>query len=389
MREFIRGHITGVKHLRRLILITVGVLFAVGLFFLFYAYIAETVRYASVSVFRGLAVQVAAFIIGLGALFAVSHLKYQIYRRHILFISAMSLFSMLFLITPLAIERNGAVRWVDLGFFQFQPSELLKVAIVLFFAVLLTNEDIRSSWKKMLLYGGGALTFFFFISVLQPDYGTFAIVTVAVAGMALVANLPKKWWLWITGAGVLLFGALLLLAPSYLTNRFEVFYDINFGELTAEERYGGAYHALQNLEAVRVGGIIGQGPGYVAQSSHLSIPEVTTDSVFALIAAETGFVGSSMVISLFLFFFLLCYIAADFTRDPFGKYVIVGITTLFAVQFFVNILAVLGFPATGIPLIFFSRGGTSLFVTLVSVGIILNILRQQSTRRQIDRGPFV
>ena len=389
MRSIIRSYLPTAPRLRSVIFLTIAVLFIIGLFFLFYAYIAETARNPSVSVFRGLAVQILAFFLGFCALFLVSRLKYQFYRRHILLISGFSVVAMLLLATPLSIERNGAVRWVDFSLFQFQPSEILKLAIVLFFAVLLTNESVRNNWKKLLMYGGGAFGIFFIASVLQPDYGTFAIVTAAVAGMALVAGLPKKWWFRAAAAAAVLSVLLLFLAPSYLADRFEVFYDINFGELSPEERYGTAYHALQNLEAVRVGGIIGRGPGYVAQSSHLSIPEVTTDSIFALVAAETGFLGSALVIILFLFFFLLCYAAADLTRDPFGRYAITGITTLFAVQFFVNVLAVLGFPATGIPLIFFSRGGTSLFMTLVSVGIILNILGQQSVRRELDRSPFV
>ena len=389
MQSLIHKLITKKEQLLRLILFVMGMLFCMGLFFLFYAYITEAIQSPPVNIFANIGVQVGAFVVGLVCMYAVSRLKYQFYRRHIFLIGAFSLFSMLALFTPLAIERNGAIRWLDLGVLQFQPSELLKIWFVLFFAFLFTHKSIRNNVGKLLTYTGVGFLALVAASVLQPDYGLAIIIGSAVMGMALIARLPKRWWAAILGGLVIVMIGFSFLVPSYVVSRFQVFYDINFGELAPEQRYGEAYHSLQNLEAVRVGGLLGQGPGYVAQSSHLDIPEVTTDSIFALIAAETGFVGSLLLIVLFLFFFVLCYVVADFTKDPFGRYVVVGITTLFAVQFFINILVVLGLPATGIPLIFFSRGGSSLVITMVSIGIVLNVLRQRKAKREIYRGSLV
>lgn len=386
MKSLIRQYITKKEQLRQLILLAIGVLFCMGLFFLFYAYVAEAIKLPDTKIFNNLGVQVVAFGVGLLVMYLVSRLRYQLYRRHIFLIGVLSLVSMLLLLTPLSITRNGAVRWLDLGILQFQPSEVLKLGFVLFFAFLFTHKDIRNNTKKLFGFTVAGFVVLLGASVLQPDYGSAVIIGSAVMGMALIARLPKAWWVSITSVLVVAGIAISFFAPSYLINRFTVFYDVNFGELTPEQRYGEAYHSLQNLEAVRVGGLFGQGPGYVAQSSHLSIPEVTTDSIFALIAAEVGFVGSFILIVLFLCFFLLCYTIADFTKDRFGKYVVVGITTLFAAQFFVNILVVLGLPATGIPLIFFSRGGSSLVITLASVGIILNVLKQKPVRREIYQG---
>ena len=361
-------------------------LFFIGIFFLFYAYIAEAAKNPPINIFPNLGIQIAAFLAGLSIMYLVSRIRYQIYKRYIFFISGLAGIAMLTLITPIAVERNGAVRWIDLGITQFQPSELMKMALVLFFAFIFTHEEIRKNTKKLIIYTAAGLIALAIPTVLQPDYGTAAIIGSAVAGMALIARLPKKWWITMISATLIAVAGLFFFAPSYLSNRFEVFYDVNFGELTPEERYGSAYHTLQNLEAVRVGGLIGQGPGYVAQSSHLNIPEITTDSTFALIAAETGFIGSVALMMLFLFFFMLCYTIADFTKDPFGKYITVGITTLLAMQFLINILVVLGLPATGIPLLFISRGGSALLVTLVAIGIILNVLRQQPMKRELYRG---
>ena len=386
MQNLIRQYITKKEQLRQLILLVIGVLFCMGLFFLFYAYVAEAIKLPDTKIFNNMGVQVVAFGFGLLVMYLVSRLRYQVYRRHIFLIGALSLVSMLLLLTPLSIERNGAVRWLDFGILQFQPSEILKLGFVLFFAFLFTHKTMRNNVKKLLGFTAAGFLVLLGASVLQPDYGSAVIIGSAVMGMAIIARLPRVWWVSIIGALFVAGVAISFFAPSYIVNRFQVFYDVNFGELTPEQRYGEAYHSLQNLEAVRVGGLLGQGPGYVAQSSHLSIPEVTTDSIFALIAAEVGFVGSFILIVLFLCFFLLCYTIADFTKDRFGKYVVVGITTLFAAQFFVNILVVLGLPATGIPLIFFSRGGSSLVITLASVGIILNVLRQKPMRREIYRG---
>ncbi len=389
MRNIIRRWITTKDTLRQLIIYMVFALFLAGLVFLFYAYVVEASRYASsFSIFPQLGVQIVAFVLGIGIMYAVSRIRYQVYAKHIFTICILSGAAMLTLLTPLAIERNGATRWIDLGILQFQPSEIMKLAFILFFAYLFTQADIRNNVTKLIGITIGAFMVLAAASWLQPDYGTALIIGVTVLGMAIVARLPMRWWVVILVSGLIGVGTIVF-SQSYISTRITTFYDIHFGELTPEQRYGVAYQPLQNLKAVRIGGITGQGLGFTAQSSQLSIPELTTDSIFALVAAETGFIGSVVVILAFLFFFILCYTVADITRDTFGKYVVVGISTLFAAQFFINILVVLALPATGIPLIFFSKGGTSLLMTLTAIGIIINVLRQQSAKRDIYRGSLL
>ena len=388
MREYIHTLLHDADRLRGTIHGIVLVLFGIGFFFLFYAYIAEASRNPSVSIFTGLGVQLAAFAVGLGLLHGFSKIRYQLYRRHIFTISIFSGLAMLALITPLAIERNSAVRWIDLGIMQFQPSEIMKLVFILFFAFLFTHPTVRRNIWRFIGYTGAAFAVLGITSFLQPDFGTAFIIASAVLGMALVARLPRMWWAVVAVVGMFAVVSVATV-PSYISTRISTFYDIHFGELTPEQRYGVAYQPLQTLKAVRVGGAVGQGPGFVAQTSQLDIPEITTDSIFALVAAETGFIGSMGIILLFSVFFFLCYTAARHAKDAFGAYITVGITTLFASQFFINILVVLALPATGIPLIFFSRGGTSLVMTLIAVGIILNVLRQRQSRRSPYRGSLV
>ena len=388
MMEYIHTLLRNPEYLHRMLYVMVSVLFGFGLFFLFYAYIAEASRDSSVSVFSGLGMQVAAFAIGLFFLHIFSKIRYQVYRKFIFGITGCTALIMLSLITPLAIERNGAVRWIDLGVLQFQPSEIMKITFIMFFAFLFTHPTVRQHVGHFIGYTVAACAVLAVASFMQPDFGTAFLIAFSVLGMALIARLPLKWWVPIVVIGM--FGAVTVsVVPSYISTRVSTFYDIHFGELTSEQRYGVAYQPLQTLKAVQVGGAVGQGPGFVAQTSQLDIPEITTDSIFALVAAETGFIGSLFIIILFSFFFFLCYTAARYARDAFGAYLVVGITTLFASQFFINILVVLALPATGIPLIFFSRGGTSLVITMAAVGIILNVLRQQQGRRSLYRGSLV
>ncbi|MDE0243433.1 MAG: FtsW/RodA/SpoVE family cell cycle protein [Candidatus Kaiserbacteria bacterium] len=375
--------------LEQMIWISVFTLFFLGIIFLFYAYISEATKDTSVDVFRELGTQIVAFGVGIAVMYGVAQLRYYVLARHIAVISAISVLAMTLLITPLAIARNSAVRWVDLGFTQFQPSEVMKLGIVLFFAFVFTRPSVREHLSKMLLYSFGAFSFLAATAYLQPDYGTVLIVGSAVISMALVSKLPRMWWVVMFVAGTLATTTLFVVAPTYLENRFHVFYNVNFGEVSPTQRYGEAYHTLQNLEAVQTGGLFGQGLGHVSQNVSLSVPEITTDSIFALVAAEVGFLGSIFIILCFLFLLYLFYALADITKEPFGKCVVVGIATLLAAQFFVNILVVLGFPATGIPLPFFSRGGSSIVITLLSVGIVLSVLRQQIIRQDVYRGPLV
>ena len=386
MRALFKKCIRQRSHLEQLIWVSVFVLFCFGIIFLFYAYIAEASKDASVQVFKDLGTQIVAFGVGIAVMYGIAQLHYSAYARHIAAVSAFSVLVMTLLVTPFAIARNSAVRWVDIGFTQFQPSEIMKLGMVIFFAFIFTRPSVRNHTPKLLLCSFGAFGFLAAAAYFQPDYGAVLIVCSAVVGMALISRLPSTWWLTMIAAALLAAGALFVTAPTYLVSRFEVFYNVNFGEVAPGQRYGEAYHALQNLGAVRTGGLFGQGFGYIAQNDSLNVPEITTDSVFALVASEVGFVGSVFIIACFLFFLFLLYALADATREPFGKCLVVGIATLLAAQFFVNILVVLGFPATGIPLPFFSRGGSSLVITLASIGIVLSVLRQQRIRQDVYRG---
>lgn len=389
MRVLLKRHFPTTTKIQNTILILVSLLFITGLTFLFFAYIAESVQSSSsINISRYIGTQAVAFIVGLVSLLIVSRFNYFEYARYVfilLFISILLMASLL----AFGIEANGAVRWIDLGFVQFQPSEVMKVVVIIYFAFIFSNRKIRENLKDTLLYSSFGLVYIAVAGILQPDFGTMVIILGAIIGMAIIAGLPKRLWQIGIGLGLALIPISFFLLPEYITARFITFYNIYIGELSRLDIRGSAYHALENLEAVRVGGLFGQGLGYVSKSTNLKIPELSTDSIFALVAAEIGFIGSFAIISAFLFLFLLFYYIADLTKDLFGKYLVVGLATLLSAQFLINILVVLGLPATGVPLIFFSRGGSSIVITMITIGIILSVLRQQKISRDIYRKNFI
>ena len=362
------------KKIDLLIFVTITTLFLVGLVFLFSALINESHLLGVEIIWKGMSLQVLAFALGVVLLLIVSLIDTTVYLKYFPWIALASIIGMLLLLTPLGIESNGAVRWLDLGFITFQPSEVMKFALIIFFAALFSGKIKNISSSALAWFFVGGFLFLALATVLQPDYGTSVIICLAIFAMMLVSNLSVRLKMLITGIPVLMGGLLVGIAPDYIGNRLSVFYDVNFGTVSEIDRYGDAYHTLQNLESVKSGGLVGDGLNSFAQTTDYTIPEITTDSIFALVASEVGFIGSSIIIIIFLFLMFLFFTVAQTTRDTFARLLVVGISTIIGIQFFINLLVVLGLPSTGVPLLFFSRGGSALLVTLAAVGVIRSVL---------------
>lgn len=383
MRSILKRYFTTTEKIRNTILCMTFILFLVGLLFLFFAYIAESVQISNdVMVVKQIGIQIISFLIGCVAILFLYNFNYLFYKKHIFLLVFLSILFMMSLLA-IGIEANGAVRWIDLGIIQFQPSEIMKIVMVIYFAFVFSNRKIKENYKSMMAYSAFGLAYIIIASILQPDFGTMIIIFTAIAGIAIISDLPKRVWQIVVALTFLIIPPIFFFLPEYISTRFKTFYNIYIGELSRVDIRGSAYHALENLEAVRVGGVFGQGVGYVSKSTNLQIPELSTDSIFALIAAEVGFLGSVIIILSFTFLFLTFYYVADLTKDLFGKYLVVGLATLLSVQFVINILVVLGLPATGVPLLLFSRGGSSILATMCVIGIILNVLKKQKISKDI------
>ena len=283
-------------------------------------------------------------------------------------VSAVVLVGFVF-IPGIGVKSGDALRWVSVGSFSFQPSELLKPAFILYLAAWLAN---RTSLKQRagtlipFLVILGAISLFL---VLQPAVSTLGIIGITGLAMYFFSGTP----LWHTlllllgGLGGLFF--LIRIAP-YRLNRLAVFFDPSLDPL------GKGYQIKQALIGIGSGGITGVGLGLSFQKFG-SLPEPIGDSIFAIFAEEIGFIGAAFLIVLFLAFAWRSFIIAKRVGDAFSKNAAIGIACWITVQAFVNMGSMVGLlPLTGVPLPFISYGGSALIAELIGVGILLNISKQ-------------
>ncbi len=213
--------------------------------------------------------------------------------------------------------------------------------------------------------GGGAL-------LLQPDTKSFILITAAACSMLFVSGVSWKKILLVIGVGI--FGILLLaLVRPYLMSRIKTY--IN----PSSDSQGSSYQLQQGLIAIGSGGIFGRGLGQSVQKFNY-LPEPQGDSIYAVIGEEFGFIGSALLVVLYVFLAIRGYKIALQSRDMFGQYLVIGIVTLLVSQSFLNMASLVGlFPLTGVPLVFISQGGTALAIALFASGIVLNVSRYQKS----------
>lgn len=259
----------------------------------------------------------------------------------------------------------GATRWIDLLGFQFQPSEVMKLLVIVFLAHALSASTSREPSPGLvaaiLLAVGAAIG----LVLKQPDLGTAAVLIFVCFAMLVAARLPRTYWLvLIIGAAVAL-PLLVTHLKSYQLQRLETFFRPTADPL------GAGYNVLQSIIAVGNGGLFGAGFGQGTQSQLDFLPVVHTDFIFAGIAESVGFVGCMVLIGLFVALLLRVVGVARRAPDQFGMLLALGITSLWFIQIAVNIGMNLGLaPVTGIPLPFVSYGGTALIMNLLALGIV-------------------
>jgi len=312
---------------------------------------------------------------GLIALFALSKLNYMKLEKYSFWIFIVAIVLNLIIFIPgVGIQLNGATRWLDLGSFTFQVSEVLKIAAIMFFAAWLSAVKERVGTFR---WGFGPLAAMLsivgFLLLIQPDTDTFVVIAGAMSAMYLVAG--GKWrYIGLTVLiGILLIGILAYERP-YLRSRLTTFMN------PAENSLTSGYQIQQSLIAIGSGGITGRGFGQSIQKFNY-LPEPIGDSIFAVAAEEFGLLGSLMLFGIFLFFTGRTLKIAGKANHPFGTYVAVGIASFIIIQTFLNIGSMVGIlPLSGMPLPFVSQGGTALLFVLAEVGILLNISRYAKMR---------
>ncbi len=313
---------------------------------------------------------------GLVALFFGLRIPYKFWRKYslILFIISIILTTLVF-IPGFGSTHGGANRWVTFLGFSFQPVEFLKIGFIIYFAAWLSwvkvrVKDIRFSILPLL----ALLGIIAFILLKQPDTKSVILITITGIVMLIVSGMP---WKYIFGLIVLSIAAFLVLAffKPYLMDRLNTFIH------PSRDSAGSSYQLQQSLIAVGSGGAFGRGLGQSIQKFNY-LPEPQGDSIFAVIGEELGFLGAILLILLYIAFALRGYRIGYHAPDPFSKLFVIGIITMITTQSFMNIASIIGvFPLTGVPLVFISHGGTALFLSLGTMGIVLNISRSQTKPR--------
>ena len=325
--------------------------------------------------------QLAFAIIGIILMFIISRFDYRIYKKFYKIAYIISIAALISVIIPgIGVEVKGAKRWINLGFGNFQPSEIAKIGLIIFYAGYLTEHknELGFFWRgciKSFCFLIPPIAILFFIQ----DHLSASVVIIAITSIMMIMGGTKiKDFITIAVAGGSVGAAgMLFLATKGTKGTFRLARLTTFLD-PWQDPTGDGWQVTQGLYAIGSGGLFGVGLGQSKQK-YLYIPEPHNDFIFAIIAEELGFVGCLVVISLFAIFIWRGILTAMKAPDSFGSLLAVGITSLVGIQATINIAVVTSsMPATGMSLPFFSYGGTALLILLCSMGVLLNISRAGS-----------
>lgn len=285
--------------------------------------------------------------------------------------------SLVILVVVLAIGkvRGGAQRWISLGGFNLQPSEFAKVAVVLVLAKYFSDRYH---------YGGigfyetvpavGLVLIPFLLVALQPDLGTAGVFMIVLVGMIVVACVKGKVLLLMGGAGAMAVPGLWMMMKDYQKQRILTFLD------PERDPLGAGYHVIQSKIAVGSGGFLGKGYLRGTQGSLRFLPEQHTDFAFAVLAEEWGFIGTILLLALFVCLVYRGFHLASRSQTRFASFACGGLTVYFLAHISINLAMVCGlFPVVGIPLPFVSYGGSSMLTNMMALGIMANLARSRFT----------
>ena len=338
--------------------ISITLLSVMGLFFLYSASQEDLNTVIKQSIFVGF---------GLILMLAVSQPDPDFYKT---FSGIFLVLSILLIFATMIFgkEINGAKRWLDLGFFTLQTSEIVKISLPIFLASYLYNKPLPISLKDtfitLILIGS-----IFFLVYRQPDLGTGLVVFMAGVYILFLAGLS---WRFIFTS----FGLVLLSLPFLWNNFLQPFQRqriLTFMD-PSNDPYGSSWNITQSKIAIGSGGMSGKGYQDGSQAHLNFLPEAETDFIFAVIAEEFGFVGVCILLSIFFFILLRCLYLAFNARDRFCRLTIGGLSLVFASTLFINLGMVVGIiPVVGMPMPFISKGGSSLLSFYIAFGIIISM----------------
>ena len=302
----------------------------------------------------------------------VSNIDYRKYlnKANIIF-GVCFILLILVLIPGIGTVRNGSRSWFGIGSFGIQPSEFTKLAMIIFVSKYLTNnERILKNIKSGVLPILGILMLIFLLIMLQPDFGTGVVIVMTIVVLLFVSGVKMNFFIKLASVGIVGITILIMMAP-YRLKRILSFLN------PWEDPLGSGFQIIQSMYAIGPGGLLGLGLGNSIQK-HFYLPEPQTDFIFSIISEEFGFMGVLLVTVLFLTIIYRGFKISMKCEDKFGKYLAFGITFGLTFQALLNLMVVVGLiPVTGVTLPFLSYGGSSLIITMIGIGILLNISRSE------------
>jgi cell division protein FtsW len=305
-------------------------------------------------------------IVGIVLMFMVSKIDYKVYYKYSNKVLIFCLILLILVLIPgLGTVRNGSRSWFGIGSLGIQPSEFTKLGLIIFTSKYLVNNNIKKSILPILM----VLGLVFGLIMLQPDFGTGTIIVMSIIGLLFISGMNMSFVYKGFLVGIVGVVILILMAP-YRLQRILSFLN------PWSDPLGSGFQIIQSLYAIGPGGLLGMGFGNSIQK-HFYLPEPQTDFIFSIISEELGFLGVLIVSSFFLFIFYRGISTSLKCHDLFGKYLAFGRTIGIIIQAALNLSVVVGLiPVTGVTLPFLSYGGSSLLVSMSSIGIILNISKR-------------
>lgn len=336
--------------------------------------------------------QIVYVVVGFFLLFITYLMNHQIIKNR-KFIRAAYLvtIALLLLVLVFGDEINGARAWLNLGFFQIQPAEIAKISIIMLFAGYYARnmEKSANDFVKTLIKPGIALLLVLGLIFWQPDVGSVSIILLTAFVMILASGVSWKKSVFLLFAAFLMFISLFLIIKTfgealpfiqpYQLERFRAFFDPFSLSETAGHQLVNSYYALSR------GGLTGVGLGNSVQKSGY-LPEPHTDFIMAIIAEELGLIIVLLIISLFFFLIIRIYIIAIRAKNTYNSLLCLGVASLFFIQASVNLAGVVGLlPITGVTFPFISFGGSSMLMSLIAIGLVLNVSLNERQLKEKER----
>jgi len=347
------------------------ILSLIGLFFVFEASSVKSFSEFNDS-FHYFKLQFIWIVFGILTLVFFSFFDYhKLYYFAFVLMTATICLLFLVLIPNVGQKVGGARRWIDLGFINFQPTELAKFSTIIYLSSWFINRERKRFFSFLLLLG-----LLMFLIILQPDMGTALIIYSLSVIIYFLAGIELHYLLGFLPLSILGFFSLIRISP-YRFHRLLAFFNPNLDPL------GITYHLNQIMISLTNGGLFGQGLG-ASRQKYLFLPEAHTDSIFAIIGEEFGFIGGIILIGLYLIMIYKIYQVIQASPDRFAKLLTGGIFTFFNLQVLINLGGIVNLiPLTGVPLPFISYGGSNLLISFSLIGILINIAKKAPIKNSL------